>query len=232
MIGNKAVLGVIPARGGSRRVPRKNLRSVGGRPLIAWTIEEAKKSRHIDRLILSSEDDEIIAVAKEWGCEVPFKRPAELATDEAEGMGPVLHAVNALPGFDIIVILQPTSPLRTAEDIDTCIEQCVRTDVPCVVSVTQIDKSPLWMYTLEGANRLRPLLQNEDSAKRCANYPVYILNGAVYVAHIDWLEKSRSFLTEETVGIIMPKSRSLDIDTESDFRILDACIPPDDQAIS
>jgi N-acylneuraminate cytidylyltransferase len=232
MIGNRTVLGVIPARGGSKRVPRKNLRLVGGRPLIAWTIEEAKKSRHIDRLILSSEDDEIIAVAREWGCEVPFKRPAELATDEAEGIGPVLHAVNALPGFEVIVILQPTSPLRTADDIDKCIEQCVCTDVPCVVSVTQIDKSPFWMYTLEGTNKLRPLLQSEDLAKRCAGHPVYTLNGAVYVARVDWLKKSRSFLTEETVGLIMPKARSLDIDTESDFRVLDALISRDGHAIS
>lgn len=225
MIGNKTVLGLIPARGGSKRVPGKNLRWVGGRPLIAWTIEEARKSRYIDRLILSSEDDEIIAIAKEWGCDVPFKRPPELATDEAQGIELVLHALQTIQGFDIIVLLQPTSPLRIVDDIDDCIEKCVSAaDTPCVVSVTPVEKNPCWMYTLGGANRLRPLLTADDSQPQVRD-PVYVLNGAVYVARIDWLQKTRSFLTGETVGMVMPHERSLDIDTESDFRILNVFIP-------
>ncbi|MDK2744679.1 MAG: acylneuraminate cytidylyltransferase family protein [Nitrospira sp. BO4] len=230
MIRNRAVLGLIPARGGSKRAPKKNLRRVGGRPLIAWTIEEARKSRYIDRLILSSEDDEIIAVAKEWGCEVPFKRPPELATDEARGIEPVLHALHVVQGFDLIVLLQPTSPLRIVDDIDQCIEKCVYDEgAPCVVSVAQVDKNPGWMYTLERADKLRPLLKGTDSSTPYALDPVYALNGAVYVAEVNWLKKSKSFLTDETVGMIMPKERSLDIDTELDFRILNAIIPSNEQ---
>ncbi|MEH2097772.1 acylneuraminate cytidylyltransferase family protein, partial [Nostoc sp.] len=121
MIHGKKVLAIIPARGGSKAVPRKNIREIGGKPLIAWTIEEAKKSQYIDRLILSSEDDEIISIAQKWGCEIAFKRPVELAQDDTPGIAPVLHALNQLPIYDYVVLLQPTSPLRQVIDIDGCI---------------------------------------------------------------------------------------------------------------
>ena len=125
MIDNKRVLAIIPARGGSKGVPRKNIRNLAGKPLIAWTIKEGKKSKYIDRLILSSEDSEIIEIAKAYGCDVPFVRPEELAKDNTSGVEPVLHAVSKLEGYDIVVLLQPTSPLRTVTDIDKCIEKCI-----------------------------------------------------------------------------------------------------------
>ena len=121
MIEGKKVLAVIPARGGSNGVPRKNIIDVGGKPLIAWTIEEARKSKYIDRLILSSDDREIIEIAKRWGCEVPFEQPAEMARDGTPGIAPVLHAIEMLPDYDYVVLLQPTSPLRQVEDVDGCI---------------------------------------------------------------------------------------------------------------
>ena len=111
-------LAVIPARGGSKGVPRKNVRDLNGKPLIAWTIEEAKKSQYISNIILSSEDSEIIKEAKKYGCEVPFIRPMKLAQDDTPGIDPVLHAINQCPGYDYVVLLQPTSPLSKAEDID------------------------------------------------------------------------------------------------------------------
>nr|HPK54819.1 acylneuraminate cytidylyltransferase family protein [Smithellaceae bacterium] len=117
MIQGKTVLAIIPARGGSKGIPRKNITNLAGKPLIAWTIEEAKKSKYIDRLILSSEDNEIIQVAKEWGCEVPFIRPRELAEDDTLGIEPVLHALNTIKKkYDYVVLLQPTSPLRSVDD--------------------------------------------------------------------------------------------------------------------
>jgi CMP-N,N'-diacetyllegionaminic acid synthase len=119
MFEGKTILAIVPARGGSKGVPRKNIRLLAGKPLIAWTIDEAKKSRYIDRLILSSEDDEIIEVAREFGCEIPFKRPDELAQDDTPGIESVIHAINTLEEkYDFVVLLQPTSPLRTVEDID------------------------------------------------------------------------------------------------------------------
>lgn len=218
MIGNKKVLAVIPARGGSKGIPRKNITEVAGRPLIAWTIEAAKKSQFIDRLILSSEDDEIIAVAKQWGCEVPFRRPIELAQDDTPGIDPVIHAVDALPGFDYVVLLQPTSPLRTAEDIDQCIKLCFGKEANSCVSVSEPNKSPYWMYSINPQGTLESLLPQEKLPVRRQECPVvYALNGAVYVADSRWLLQKRNFLSDETLAYVMPTERAIDIDNKADL---------------
>lgn len=214
---NPKILAVIPARGGSKGVPRKNIRDLAGKPLIAWTIEEAKKSKYIDRLILSSEDDEIIQVAKQYGCEVPFKRPIELATDETPGIDPVLHAIEQCPGYDYVVMLQPTSPFRTAYDIDGCIENLLTNDEDFCVSVSVSEQTPYWMYTIEGG-KLVSLLSQEKVATRRQDLPEsYILNGAIYIAKVDKLIKEKSFLTLNTVGFLMNSNNSMDIDSEEDF---------------
>ena len=221
MIQGKSILAIIPARGGSKGVPRKNLREIAGKPLIAWAIEEGRKSRYIDRLILSSEDPEIIAMARSRGCEVPFVRPAELARDETPGIDPVLHALRALPErYDYIVLLQPTSPLRLAEDIDCCLETCLNHRAPACVTVTEVDQSPFWMYRLDTSRHLVPLIDQKSlPARRQDLAQVYILNGAVYVAQTAWLQQQRTFLTTETVAHIMPRERSLDVDTGLDLKI-------------
>lgn len=218
MINNKKVLAIIPARGGSKGVPRKNIRLFAGKPLIAWTIEEAKKSQYIDRLILSSEDEEIIQVAKAWGCDVPFVRPKELAQDDTPGIEPVLHALNNLRNYDYVILLQPTSPLRTAEDIDRCLEKMIQFNAPACVSVTEPESSPYWMFTLSNNERLKSFVSQDTLITRRQDLPtVYSLNGAVYVADVNWLIKTKSFITDETVAYIMPRYRSHDIDTEEDF---------------
>jgi len=222
MIAGKKVLGVIPARGGSKGVPRKNIREVGGKPLIAWTIEESKKSKYIDRLILSSEDEEIIRVARERGCDVPFVRPAELARDDTPGVEPVLHALRELPGYDYVVLLQPTSPLRSVEDIDACIEKCIKMKLKTCVSVTESDKSPYWMYLLDNEGKMQPFVKTPTLITRRQDLPkVYALNGAVYVAERKYLFEERSFLTEETMGYVMSPERSLDLDTEIDMKLFE-----------
>lgn len=221
MIDGKTVLAIIPARGGSKGVPRKNIREVAGKPLIAWTIEEAKKSKYIDRLVLSSDDAEIIEVAKAWGCEAPFVRPAELAQDETPGMAPVLHAINLLPNYQIVVVLQTTSPLRNVADIDGCIRHCVTSGAKACVTVSEAEQSPYWMYTLSNGGEMLPLIPTDKVFTRRQELPpAYILNGAVYVALRDWLCEHKTFVTEETLGFAMPQERSLDIDTEFDLQIL------------
>lgn len=219
MIKGKSVLAVIPARGGSKRVSRKNIRALAGKPLIAWTIEEAKKSKYIDRLILSSEDKEIISVAEKWGCEVPFVRPRELAQDDTPGIEPVLHAIKILPGYDYIALLQPTSPLRSSYDIEQCIEMCVNQQAISCVSVTEVDKSPYWMYYINSKSILFPFLINIANQNKCRQKmpKVYVLNGAVYVAKTKWLIKKKTFIYDRTLAFIMPKERSIDIDNELDF---------------
>lgn len=219
MIDGKRVLAVITARGGSKGIPRKNIQIVGGQPLIAWTITAAKRSRHLDRTILSSDDAEIISVARQSGCDVPFTRPAELARDETPGVDPVLHALSAIAeSYDYVVLLQPTSPLRTAQDIDECIVRCLALKAPSCVSVSEPDKSPYWMYTLDADGRMRPLITANAASRRQDLPMVYAVNGAVYVADCKWLEHMRTFVTNETVAYLMPRERSLDIDTDLDLR--------------
>ena len=220
MINGKTVLAVIPARGGSKGIPRKNIQGVAGKPLIAWTIEEANKSKYIDYLILSSEDEEIIAVAKAWDCEVPFVRPLELAQDETSGIDPVLHALREIPGYDYVVLLQPTSPLRSVTDIDSCIELCVKPGNSACVTVMKSEKSPFWMYVLDEKGKLKPLMDSNATYARRQDLPqVFALNGAVYAARTDWFFREKTFITNETVACPMPIERSVDIDTEFDLEI-------------
>lgn len=225
MIHNKSVLAIIPARGGSKGIPRKNIRLLAGKPLIAWTIEEAKKSKYIDRLILSSEDEEIIEVAKNYGCEVPFVRPKELSKDETPGIEPVLHAIENLSEYNYIVLLQPTSPLRNIQDIDQAIEKCDQNNGIAVVSVTESDKSPYWMYNLESNEIMKPIINVTEFPIRRQDAPKsYVLNGAVYVATCENIISEKSFFQRKNIAFIMPKERSIDIDSQVDIDICEALI--------
>ncbi|TQR32177.1 acylneuraminate cytidylyltransferase family protein [Lysinibacillus sphaericus] len=214
------VLAIIPARGGSKGVPRKNIKELAGKPLIAWTIEEAKKSKYIDRIIVSSEDKEILQVAQKFGADVPFVRPANLAEDTTAGIEPVLHALEHFSDYEYVVMLQPTSPLRLVEDIDGCIEQLLQENAEFCVSVCEVGQSPYWMYTLDSSTKMQPLLKQQTLITRRQDLPkVYTLNGAIYLANIDLLKQTRNFITEETIAYVMPVERSYDIDTEEDFKI-------------
>jgi CMP-N,N'-diacetyllegionaminic acid synthase len=220
MINGLKVLAIIPARGGSKGLPGKNIINLAGKPLIAWTIEVAKQSKFIDKLILSSDDEEIISVAKKYGCDVPFKRPAELALDSTPGIDPILHAMKEFPEFDLVICLQATSPLRNSADIDGAIEMCIMQNSPSCISVSPAEQSPYWMFKLDNQNVMMPLLSLDSTVVRRQDLPpVYTLNGAVYVAKSEWIKKTKSFLSDETTGFIMPVERSIDIDTELDLQI-------------
>ncbi len=230
MINGKKVLAVIPARGGSKGLTSKNLRELSGKPLLAWTIEAAQQSQYIDRLILSSEDAAIIAAAKAYGCDVPFVRPDELAQDETPGIDPILHALEQVPGYDVVVLLQVTSPLRRVEDIDGCIGTWAEQQVNAVVSVTQASENPYWTFTVDNDQRMAPLFPKENYQRRQELPAVCSLNGAVYVADIAWLQQSQSFLHEQTRAYPMPQRYSLDIDTELDLMLAEAIVAQDNQS--
>lgn len=223
MISGMSVLAVIPARGGSKGVPRKNLRLVGGKPLLAWTVEAAAKSRYLDRCILSSEDPEINKTAKSLGCDVPFIRPVELAGDLVTTIQVVQHALHELSGYDLIVILQPTSPLRLAIDIDACLERLVEHNAPACVSVAQ-SKGPWWTYSINADGQLRPLMDSKLVLRRQDLPQTYVLNGAVYAIRTEIFLKAKTFLPPGVVGYAMPTERSLDIDTELDIVITEAVV--------
>lgn len=219
MFKKKTILAVITARGGSKGLAKKNIRIIGGKPLIAWTIEAAKNSKYLDRVILSSEDNEIISAARKWGCEVPFVRPKELSKDKTPGIDPVIHAVNSVGDiYDYIVLLQPTSPLRIAEDIDVCIVRCISGKYQSCVAVSEAEKPPFWMYLRNKKGTLVPLFRMRKMPDRRQDLPkVYSINGAVYVAERKWLLKTRSFIKGRTYSYVMPLARSLDVDTELDL---------------
>jgi len=220
MINGQKVLGLITARGGSKGVPGKNIQLAGGKPLIAWTIEAAQDSVYLDRLIISSDDDAIIEVAENYGCEVPFKREAYLAADDTPSIDVVLDALGRCPGYDWVVLLQPTSPLRTSDDIDGALNKCIELDAPACVSVCEAEQSPFWMYFQKNA-RLHPVIEMSPVFRRQDLPKVYALNGAIYVSQTSWLIKHHSLITTNTVAYEMPSNRSLDIDTQSDLKLFE-----------
>jgi len=214
VIQDKSIIAVIPARGGSKRLPGKNIRLLAGKPLIAWTIEEAQKSKYIDRLIVSTDAEEIAEVAKRYRCEVPFIRPAELASDEASSNDVIKHAINEVgDDYDIVMILQPTSPLRKAEDIDGALEFMQENGGEVLVSICEARKPINWYYSMDENGVLRPCVQKNNIKTSC----LYLPNGALFIADIAFYEKINSFYTEKTLGYSMPEERSVDVDTYIDF---------------
>lgn len=226
MIGGKTVLAVIAARGGSKGLPGKNLADLDGRPVVAWSVAAGKGARHVDRLILSSDDRAIIAAARKAGCETPFKRPARLATDKTSIYDVLFHALDAVDeSYDYVVLLQATSPLRAGRDIDDCVALCWRSGAPAVVSVSLAAKPPQWMYELDAKGHLRPILKDRHAVGRRQELsPVYHPNGAVYVARTDWLRKHRAFVGPRTRAYVMPAERSIDIDTHVDLLLARALV--------
>lgn len=211
-------LALIPARGGSKGIPRKNVRPIAGKPLIAWTIEAARNAAGVSRVVVSTEDEGIAAIAREWGAEVPFMRPAELATDEAPGLAPVLHAAESLPGHDDLILLQPTSPLRGAEHVSALLAFAADRQASSVVSVCEAGKHPAWMYRMDGEGRLEPLMA-DDATRRQELPAAWALNGAMYWIRTAQLLESRTLISPNSLGYPMDAESSTDIDTPLDWRI-------------
>lgn len=223
------ILIVIPARGGSKRLPRKNLLLLGGRPLICWTIEAALATNLTVRIVVTSDDPEILAIADAYveAGVVSHKRPCHLATDTATSAAAAIDALKAQTkaGYeaDTIILLQPTSPLRTADDIRTAL--LVFSEKGCndtIVTVCEVDHPTAWVGTVEDDSRLSMSDLNE---KRSQDLPKeYRLNGAVYVTRAEVLLETQSFLTGQLWASVMPRERSFDIDEEIDFYICESLI--------
>ena len=226
MYKSRKILAVIPARGSSRGLPRKNVQPLLGKPLIAQTIEQAKNSKYIDRFLVSTDDGEIAEISKRCGAEVPFMRPKELATDEAKGIDVILHAVNFLKKrdqlYEMLLVLQPTSPLRISKDIDNAIELLSEKDAQAVVSVCKTEHHPGWANMLPPDGCMKDFIKPEHANKNRQELPdFYRLNGAVYVAYVDYISEHRSFFGDKTFAYVMPQERSVDIDTETDLKLAD-----------
>jgi CMP-N,N'-diacetyllegionaminic acid synthase len=217
LIGRDRVLALIPARGGSKGVPRKNLRAVGGKPLLQWAIEVALESRYIDRVVVSTEDEEIAALGALMGAEVPFRRPDDAASDHATADEVIRHALAVIhPRPAIIVYLEPTTPLRLSDDIDACIDTVHHGRDFCV-TLAPVRHPVEWLYYLGPENTIAPVLGPSRAARRQDVPVTHVLNGAVYAARVDAYLRSGTFLTPETAGYVMPAARSIDIDLPEDF---------------
>jgi CMP-N,N'-diacetyllegionaminic acid synthase len=220
-------LGIIPARGGSKAIPRKNLALLANKPLIAWTVEVANESDSLDRLVVSTDDQEIAEAGKKLGAEVPFLRPTELATDSATSMDVILHAIrwfdeNESYRPDYVLLLQPTSPLRTVTDIRKSIELLLAKHGDSVVSVCETHQHPLWMKCMNEEGRLVDLNpQSRTPTRRQDLSPVFALNGAIYLALRAFLLSERTFISDRTYAYVMPENRSLDVDTPWELHLAD-----------
>ena len=214
------MIAIIPARGGSKGLPGKNVRPLNGKPLIAYAIEEAIKAKHIDRVIISTDDDEIARIAVQYGAELPFMRPSELATDTAMAIDNYIYTVDRLEKesgttIDAFVVLQPTSPLRIAEDIDGAVELFEKKNADSVISYTQESHPISWHKYLDEECHFIDILKaniNNRQDNRVSYYP----NGAVYVFRTSMI-RERKYYTDRSYAYIMPRIRSVDIDFIEDF---------------
>lgn len=218
------VVCVIPARGGSKGLPGKNIKMLCGKPLIAYTIEQARQSKYIDRVIVSTEDDEIAKIALEYGAEVPFMRPMKLAGDNVATIEVLLHAVNWLENedqylFDIFTLLHVTTPLRSTEDIDKSIALMVDKKADNVFSVAEAHRNPYFNMVEEGSDGFVRLVKEGCFATRQAAPKVYDMNASIYVWWKEILKEKKKIFLDNTKIYVMPKERSIDIDDSLDFRI-------------
>ncbi len=218
------ILAIIPARGGSKGVKRKNIRTIDGKPLIAYTIEAANKSSLISRSIVSTEDKEISDVAKRYGADVPFIRSEKYATDEAKSIDVVFEALDKCKKifkekYDLLVLLQPTSPFRDHTHIDNAIQMIIdQSEADSLVSVTEAANScnPNYLYKSINGKYYAPLIDSEIIRRQ--ELPIYyVRNGAIYIVRIDYLEKYRSFISKNNLIFKMDERVSVNIDTEMDL---------------
>ncbi|MDR9755318.1 MAG: cytidylyltransferase domain-containing protein [Thermacetogeniaceae bacterium] len=224
MYKGKRVLGFIPARAGSKGVPRKNIRLLAGKPLISYTIQAAEASGIFDFLMVSTDGKEIADTAVKAGAEVPFIRPPELATDDAKGIDVLFHAMdwcqkNSM-NFHWVMLLQPTSPFRTPEDILNACEIMEKRQAEAVVSVCEVENHPWWCNTLPADHCMNGFLRPEITRANRQDLPVYYkINGAIYLAEWDFIYQKGTWYGPYTYAYIMPQERSLDIDSPIDFEV-------------
>lgn len=222
MYKGKKILALIPARSGSKGLPKKNIRLFAGKPLIAWTIEQALASKYLDEVIVSTDDLGISKIARKYGAQVPFLRPRKLATSSAKIVEVMIHALNFLEKkahrFDLVMLLQPTSPLRKTGDIEGAIKLLFRKNARAVVSVCPVEHHPFLYNILDKNDKMANFSKLPVANKNRQELPEYYrINGAIYLAFAHLLRRDKSFITKSTYAYKMPRERSADIDTEIDF---------------
>jgi CMP-N,N'-diacetyllegionaminic acid synthase len=222
------ILALVLARGGSKRIPGKNIRILGGKPLIEWSIDIVRNIPEICDILVSTDDAAIAKVAAEAGAMVPWMRPAELATDDASSIDACLHAIQWYEDergkVDGVLLLQPTSPFRSRESVLQGIELFRENNRHGVVGVSRAESHPLWCFKFEN-NQLRPFVDTDGLHLRSQDLPpAYVINGALYLVSPEGLRQLRSFFSDDMVPLIMKPGESIDIDTEWDWKIAEMMI--------
>jgi len=222
----KEILALILARGGSKGIPRKNIKPLNDKPLIGYTIEAAQKSKYTNRIVVSTDNQEIAEVALDYGAEVPFIRPEELATDEASSNDAILHALEFLKNQenyspDYLLNLQTTSPLRDYKEVDKAIKTFLKSErsYESLISVCKAFENPFWMQKIED-DKLKLLMESFNNFNRRQELPeVYQLNGAIYLSTYHKFLEYNSFYTDKIYPFIMEQEKSIDIDNELDWKL-------------
>lgn len=213
---------IIPARGGSKRLPNKNLRIIGGKPMIAWTIEAALSSKCFERVIVTTDNDLIAETAMIFGADVPFMRPKEFATDTATSIDVILHAIEYLERPSTFALLQPTSPLRTSVHIKEAVFKFFSYTADALISVSQGNPAS-WLYEINSNHELSKLLRGNIETHSQKAKKVYAPNGAIYLCTTETFLTSRTFIPPKSIAYEMSHIDSIDIDDIDDFRLVE-CI--------
>ena len=220
MLKELKILALIPARGGSKGIKEKNITPLCGRPLIAYTIDAALQSKYIDDVVVTTDSEKIADIALQSGAQIPFLRPKELASDSSSTLDAVLHAIGALKNmdkiYDILILLQPTQPLRTSEDIDLCLEHYYQCGMQDMVSVCEVDDHPLLIRSIDEKGKLVKLLNTNSTCRRQDMPKYYRVNGCIYVNAVSRLDRNTSF-NDNPMPFVMEKSHSVDIDETKDL---------------
>lgn len=222
-------LAIIPARAGSKRIKNKNLKPLHAKPLISYTIEAAINADLIDKIIISTDSPEILEFSKKYDI-LCLERKKELADDTTPMIDVILDVLdyfdtNSTEKIDMIILLQPTSPLRNSEDIDKAIELYLERDCESLLSICQMSESPYWAFTINQDNYLQPFLEHDQYNKRSQDLPsIFLINGAIYIASPEFLRINKSFRSTKMCPFPMPQNRSIDIDTNLDFLLAETIL--------
>jgi CMP-N,N'-diacetyllegionaminic acid synthase len=228
MINGKSVLAIIPARGGSKGLPGKNIKELCGKPLVAWSIGQALKSKYIDNVFVSTDSEEIAKIAKEFSANVPFLRPSELAADDSPTSDAILHVLEQLglmgESYDYVALLEPTSPLRKSNDIDEAINLIVQnTGTDCLVSVGEVHmEHPMIVKKIDEKGFVVPYISNIAKVhQRQLVDKAYFPYGVIYISKVSEFKKNRTFYTERTAPYSIERWQNYEIDDQLDFIIVE-----------
>jgi len=225
MYKDKSFLAIIPARGGSKRLPRKNILDLNGKPMIAYSIEAGLKSKYIDKVVVTSDDNEILNISEKYGADI-ISRPNYLASDTATSFDAIKHTLENIEKYDYIILLQPTSPLRTSKQINEAIELLDKKGADAIVSVSEMEHSPLWSNILDDSLNMESFLKDEVLNKRSQDLDTYYrLNGAIYICKISKFLKENTFFIKNSIfAYKMDRNSSIDIDEKIDFDLVECML--------